>query len=42
MNKSFPTESLFADTVLKLAGQRQEMEHIEQDVWFGSSLGVYL
>ena len=26
----------------KLAGQNQEMEHIEQDVWFGSSLGWYL
>ena len=41
-NKIFPAETLFAETVPKLAVQKQEMEHMERDVWFGSSLGVYL
>ena len=35
-NKIIPAETIFADTVPipKLADQKQEMEHIEQDVWF--------
>ena len=40
-NKIFPAGTLFADTVTKLADQKQEMEHIERNVWFDYSLGVY-
>ena len=33
---------LFADAVPKLADQKQEIGHLEWDVWIDSSLGVYL
>ena len=35
-NDIFPAETLFADTVPKLADQKQETEHIERDVQFVS------
>ena len=37
-NKIFPTETILTDTVPNIADQKQEMEHIEQDIWLGSSL----